>query len=362
MAIVTQKNGTARDQLRSESHDEIGRRVYIKLGKDFMKKRNWLLTMSSIALLVSGCGGSSGNDGGNGGNGGENPPPSPPTVDSQESCSNYQYQEDAQNNYSAALDPDGDGIACNELPKRDPVDPTPPPSGAPSPAPSPIALQGGYPTANLECATGTPMKLNRRYSYNYNGGVFRFVPEGGEQRTVIWEISNLSTQQHSGSATFSAPTTDGRQAWMTVSRAGNVIGGGVHGATVDSYFRCGVATNGIERAGLERTELRCRTGFVEDDRSVTYTPQQSVLITYDFSQYPYVSMTAPPYINTTVEYGGPSSSLVLSTEFNGQPAEDYFYGNGTGYSTIVQNGKPVAFRKSPGNTPMRIISLECGGF
>ncbi len=327
-----------------------------------MRKGNQLLTISSIALLLYGCGGSSGNDEGDGGSGGGGSPPSPPIVDSQVLCSNYRYQEDAQNNYSAELDPDGDGIACNELPKRDPVGPTPPPSDTPSPTPAPIALQGGYPTASLECAADTPMRLNRPYAFNYNGGVFRFTPAGGEQRTVIWELSNLSTQQHVGSATFSAPTTEGKQAWMTVSRAGDVIGGGVHGVTADSYFRCGVAKEGVELVGLERTELRCRTGFVEDDRSVTYTPQQSVLITYDFSQYPYVSMTAPPYINQTNEFGDPSSSLILSAEFDGRPAEDYFYGNGTGYSTIVQNGKPVAFKSVPGNTPMRVIPLECGGF
>lgn len=49
-------------------------------------------------------------------------------------CSDYTYQEDAQariNDYPATLDPDGDGIACEELPSRMAAAPAP---AAPAPA------------------------------------------------------------------------------------------------------------------------------------------------------------------------------------------------------------------------------------
>ncbi len=60
-------------------------------------------------------------------------------------CSDYAYQEDAQariNDYPATLDPDGDGIACEELPSRMAAAPAP---AAPAPAAVPST---GVGTAN----------------------------------------------------------------------------------------------------------------------------------------------------------------------------------------------------------------------
>ncbi len=311
-----------------------------------MKKGNQALIIGTLFSSILGCGGS-----------GE--------VKNDDACRN------------------GDSSACSTTPGETPgpapapapapgPTPTPTPSPGPTPAPTPtptptpgpapIELQGGYPTATLACAVETPMKFNRQYSFNYNGGVFRVTPQGGEEQIIIWQPSNKTTQQHSGSATFSASTVDGRQAWMTVTRAGEILGGGVHGTTPDSYLRCGVAKNQIAVVGTERVELRCRTGFVQDDRSVRYDSAESVLISYDFSQYPYVSMSAPPYIPNTFSYGGESSSQVFREEFNDRPAENYFYGNANGYSILVQDGKPVGFKGSGGTRPARVIPLECGGF
>ncbi len=212
------------------------------------------------------------------------------------------------------------------------------------------------------------MKFERPYSFNYNGGVFRFTPEGETEQIVIWETANLTTQQHSSSATFSAPTTDGRQAWMTVNTDGAIIGGGVHGSTQDSYLRCGAARNGVPVVGVEQVSIPCRTGvFVMEDGQVglpgtpQYTQQTPVTIRYDFSKYPYVSISAQPYITEEFSFGGPASNQIFDATFNGRPAKNYFYGNALGFSILVQDGKPVGFSEAR-PSPVTVINLECGTF
>lgn len=65
-----------------------------------------------------------------------------PAFAAEHLCSDYVYQEDAQariNDYPATLDPDGDGIACEELPSRMAAAPAP---AAPAPAAVPAAGVG----------------------------------------------------------------------------------------------------------------------------------------------------------------------------------------------------------------------------
>ncbi len=65
-----------------------------------------------------------------------------PVFAAEHLCSDYAYQEDAQariNDYPATLDPDGDGIACEELPSRMAAAPAP---AAPAPAAVPAAGVG----------------------------------------------------------------------------------------------------------------------------------------------------------------------------------------------------------------------------
>lgn len=57
--------------------------------------------MLVLILVMQACGGG---DGGGGGNG--------------STCSDFKYQEDAQDHYQPQLDADNDGIACENLPRR----------------------------------------------------------------------------------------------------------------------------------------------------------------------------------------------------------------------------------------------------
>lgn len=247
-------------------------------------------------------------------------------------------------------------------PSSNPATPTP----APAPAPSSSGLQSGYATANLSCAVGTPMRFARTTAVNYNGGVFRLTPEGGTEEVIVWQTANVTGQRHASSTTFSGPTQDMRGAWLTVSDAGEILGGGIHnGMTTKEVIRCGGAKDGVDVIGEQRVTLQCRDGvFIRDDGTVgfpgkpQYREQEPVTIVYDFTDFPYTSLAAPPYVVNSFPFGTPSSSLILDTTFNGKPADNFFLGQATGFSFIVQNGIPVAFRQAT-SSPATVINLEC---
>jgi len=178
------------------------------------------------------------------------------------------------------------------------------------------------------------MKLARQWDVNYNGGVVRFTPIGEQEQVVIWQTSNMTSQQHSSSATFSATTSDGRQAWLNVGNDGKVKGAGYHGATPDSYLRCGDAQNNVQSSGLESKLLSCRNGVALDDDGnpnpggpIEYT-FESWQIDYDFSVYPYksiVNVTRPEF-----SFGDYTQNFSVdsNSEFGGAPATAVFPGSG----------------------------------
>ena len=100
----------------------------------------------------------------------------------------------------------------------------------------------------------------QQWQVSYREGVFRFVSSNGQALTLAWATNSRDVEQHSSSATFAAPTTDGRRAWLTVSAGDQVIGVGYHGDSQNSYFRCGVAMDGIESAGPSRLPSVAATG------------------------------------------------------------------------------------------------------
>ncbi|MFK7964755.1 MAG: hypothetical protein AB8C46_12400 [Burkholderiaceae bacterium] len=213
------------------------------------------------------------------------------------------------------------------------------------------------------------MKFQRAWDMNYNGGVIRFTPEGESEQLVIWETANMTTQQHSGSATFSAPTVDGRQAWMTISTDGQIIGGGVHGNTQESYLRCGVARNGVATVGIEELTWQCRSGIYRDEDgnaslpgTPRYTPETPVTIKFDFSVYPFKSIQAEPYIPETFGYDDLYARSNDDTVIDGRAANQYFYRSSSGsWSLIIQDGELVLLKELR-PSPAVVIDTECGKF
>lgn len=162
------------------------------------------------------------------------------------------------------------------IPVPAPPEPAPapePPVSAPAPTGRPpIALAGGYAETHLSGSRGDPLYWSRDYALEYNGGVIRIrarpslkgeaaaYPEDlPPEEILIWQVSDMVTQQHQDAATFSAPTTDGRQAWLTVHRNGAVIGGGYHGTTPDSYLKLGDPQRDAPDAPVEVRALDCQS-------------------------------------------------------------------------------------------------------
>lgn len=102
----------------------------------------------------------------------------------------------------------------------------------------------------MECGLGRPVYRSAgQNAVSYNGGVIRFEPQQGGAENYTWDTSAIVRQQHSGSATFSGPVAFNQTAWLTVNLSGQIIGAGHHGTGDYSYFMCGVALEGRERAG-----------------------------------------------------------------------------------------------------------------
>ena len=176
--------------------------------------------------------------------------------------------------------------------------PTPPPP----PEPTPLTLAGGYPETTLTGARGDPLYWSRSYAVHYNGGVIRIqaLPSlgGGDsgfqealpaEEVLIWEMSELVTQQHQDAATFSAPTSDGRQAWLTVHRDGNIIGGGYHRTESTSYLRLGNPAQDAGPAAIEDRDFHC-----ESSAPLGYPAlpaPHGVRVRHDRTTYPWTSMS-----------------------------------------------------------------------
>lgn len=76
----------------------------------------WAGALLAIAAFT-GCGGSPGGVGSSGSAAAPSSLVNGPPINSY-TCASFQYQEDAQANYSSQLDADHDGIACEALPHR----------------------------------------------------------------------------------------------------------------------------------------------------------------------------------------------------------------------------------------------------
>jgi hypothetical protein len=221
-----------------------------------------------------------------------------------------------------------------------------------------LAIQGGYPTVQLDCAVGTPMKFERPWTVNYNGGTIRLTPQGESEQVAIWEVSNITTQQHSGSATFSAPTTDGRQAWLTVSNAGQIIGGGVHGKTSDSYVRCGVARDGVAYSGIESVRLSCKSGYyLTPDGQITSPTNQPntlvvfdsdpVTIRYDVTKWPFVRIESSTASYPSISFAPDNPSIFIGRfdSIGGRPATVIYLSGGSpfGPTYYLQDGRIIGY-------------------
>jgi len=188
---------------------------------------------------------------------------------------------------------------------------------------SPVVLAGGYATTEHTCMQGTPLFWARRWTINYNGGVLRFTPliapltvgssQPEPEQILIWQTSNLVTQQHQDAATFSAPTTDGRQAWLTIHRDGSVIGAGYHGTTSSSYLRCGNPTQDAPIEPPKTFQMQCKIGNspgLNGTVVVGATYQTSFEI--DRSTFPF----------TTLKQGDPGPNRPFRTDPTGELIAD----------------------------------------
>ncbi len=218
------------------------------------------------------------------------------------------------------------------------------------------------------------MKWERPYSINYNGGVLRLTPNGEAEQTIVWQTANASTQQHSGGATFSAPTTDGRISWITVSSAGALIGAGVHGATSDprSYTQCGTAQDGQVRSGNETADLRCRAGLYKfPDGSVGLGPEATIewtysdmSIAYDFSAWPFKSIaatsnTTTPNVSLTPQQSPPT--ITAGPTVNGRATLAFSIGSGLGPNFVIQDRKIIQYVYKT-TAPAVVVDKQCGTF
>ncbi len=213
-----------------------------------------------------------------------------------------------------------------------------------------------------------------RYAHNwtiaYNGGVLRFTPEGQALQLVVWQTANLVTQQHNDAATFSAPTTDGRIAWLTIDRTGSIIGGGYHGATADTYVRCGVAMNGAAFVTPPPAiaQMRCQSGYMEFDNTgrpinnlttafppASYDPRYGPMGTFSIGVDSGAPRTAPIDSITDVTVSGQPARRVSFIAGPGRYGGTFRYAN-----YFLRGDQLVAYEFVNASAPQSVLGYRCG--
>ncbi len=183
----------------------------------------------------------------------------------------------------------------------------------------------------------------RPWSIRYNGAVLHFKPlppwDGApaeDEQTLIWQVSNLVTQQHQDAATFSAPTTDGRVAWLTVYRDGRVIGGGYHGTTPESYLRLGNPEQDAPIAAPQTATLNCRSRERDETTGVvTFGPPMFQQYLFDRTDFPWSAITPVATVPTSPELDGDPTGAKIDGTAPGFTYRDFRPREGGGYVVTV---------------------------
>lgn len=194
---------------------------------------------------------------------------------------------------------------------------------APGPAQS-------YPVTQLAGARGNDgLYWYRQYTVQYLNGVIRIrslpkdpqpqlVEEVPEDVSLVWKTWQMEVIPHQDATTYSAPTLDGRQAWLTVHSNGQIIGGGYHGTTSDSYLRLGNPEQDLPFAAVEDYPVTCW------DYSPVGAPVEvdadgyQATVRYDRSRYPWASITVIQTGDRALDFQADPNGQVFQPWYGGQ--------------------------------------------
>ncbi len=169
----------------------------------------------------------------------------------------------------------------------------------------------------------------RQYTVQYLHGVIRIralpkdpqpqLNEGlPEEERLIWKTWLMEITPHQDATTYSAPTLDGRQAWLTVHGNGQIIGGGYHGTTSDSYLRLGNPEQDLGFAPVEERPVTC-WDYSPVGAPIEVDPDgYQALVRYDRRSYPWATVDVVQTGDRSLDFQTDPTGQVFQPWFGGQ--------------------------------------------
>lgn len=210
----------------------------------------------------------------------------------------------------------------------------------------PPGLASTYPRAELQGARGDgDLYWLRNYQVTYSNRVIWFdavVKTPGENlsenilpsEVLVWKDWNVEVFPHQDATTFSGPTLDNRQAWITVHHNGTIIGAGYHDAVRSpaSFLRLGNPEQDGHFGAPEVKTLTCGDYSVRG-APVDVTPYQ-IQVRYDRKAFPWSSIDAV----RVPDGGSPGMNLDPGGQFFQPPYERALSLSNTGREATVTIG------------------------
>ena len=196
---------------------------------------------------------------------------------------------------------------------------------------APSGLPGSFAPVTMNGARGNDgLFWLRQYSVGHANGVIRIqaLPKAGQSQlteavpegeTLVWKTWEMEVTPHQDATTYSAPTLDGRQAWLTIHHNGQVLGGGYHDLDKrpDSYLRLGNPEQDLGFAPVEEKQLTC-WDYAPTGAPIEVRPEgYPIVIRYDRRAYPWSSMSVQKADGGMVDFDTDPSGVFWQPSYGG---------------------------------------------
>lgn len=125
-----------------------------------------------------------------------------------------------------------------------------------------------------------------------------------EEEVLVWKTWEMEVIEHQDATTYAAPTLDGRRAWLTIHRNGQLLGGGYHDSdrTSDSFLRLGNPEQDLGFAPVEQRQLTCWDYGPTGAPIPTDPAGYPVTVRHDRRHYPWTSIDVQPASGSGSEF------------------------------------------------------------
>ena len=196
---------------------------------------------------------------------------------------------------------------------------------------APSGLPGNFAPVTMNGARGNDgLFWLRQYSVGHAFGAIRIqaLPKPAqpqlteavpEEEVLVWKTWEMEVIEHQDATTYSAPTLDGRQAWLTLHRSGQVIGGGYHDLDKrpDSYLRLGNPEQDLGFAPVEEKQLTC-WDYAPTGAPIEIRPEgYRITVSHDRSAYPWSSLRVQSADGGTADFDSDPSGSFWQPSYGG---------------------------------------------